>query len=58
MILEDVLKDLREVELGNRLMHRPLAGQAADTIEMLVEKNRVLEDRLVELTRSGREERL
>lgn len=46
MILEDVLRDLREVESGNRLMHRPLAGQAADAIEILLEKCKVLEEKL------------
>ena len=56
MILEDVLRDLREVESGKQLMHRPLAEQAADTIEMLVEKNRVLEEKLAQETeRSNRE---
>lgn len=55
MILEEVLKDLREVESGNRLMHRPLAGQAADTIELLVERSRILEEKLAaEKARSGR----
>ena len=46
MILGDILRDLREVETGKRLMHRPLAGQAADTIELLVEKSRALEEQV------------
>lgn len=46
MILEEVLQELREVESGYLLLHRPLAGKAADVIEMLVEKNRYLEEKL------------
>ena len=45
MILEEVLRELRDVESGYLLMHRPLAGKAADAIEMLVEKNRYMEEK-------------
>ena len=48
MILEEVLQELRDVEAGYRLMHRPLAGKAADTIELLVDKNKYLEEKLKE----------
>ena len=48
MILEEILRELRDVESGYMLMHRPLAGKAADTIEMLVDKTRYLEEKLRE----------
>lgn len=46
MLLDDVLEDLRHVENGGRLMDKPLAGRAADTMEMLLEINRGLEEQL------------
>ena len=46
MLLDDVLEDLRHVENGGRLMDKPLAGRAVDTIEMLVEINRGQEEQL------------
>ena len=48
MILEEVLQELRDVEAGYRLMHRPLAGKAADIIEMMVDKTNYLEEKLKE----------
>ena len=45
MILEEILRELRDVESGYMLMHRPLAGKAADTIELLVDKTRYLEEK-------------
>lgn len=46
MLLDDVLEDLRHVENGGRLMDMPLAGRAADTIEMLLEINQAHEEKL------------
>lgn len=57
MLLDDVLEDLRHVENGGRLMDKPLAGRAADTIEMLMEINRGQEEQLAyfkELQAEGR----
>ena len=48
MILEEVLRELRDVESGYMLMHRPLAGKAADIIELLVDKTNYLEEKLKE----------
>lgn len=49
MILEDILNELREVEAGHRLLHRPLAKQAADALELMVDRVRYLEERPVTL---------
>lgn len=46
MLLDDVLEDLRHVENGGRLMDKPLAGQSAEAIEMLLEINRAYEEKL------------
>ena len=46
MILEDILRDLRHVENGGCLMSKPLAKQAADTIEILLDRVRYLEEKL------------
>ena len=46
MILEEILKELREVEAGEQLMHRPLAGKAADAIELLLDRVRQREEEL------------
>ena len=57
MLLDDVLEDLRHVENGGRLMDKPLAGRAADTMEMLLEINRCQEEQLAyfkELQAEGR----
>lgn len=57
MIVDEVLEDLRHVENGGRLMDKPLAGRAADTLEMLLEINRGLEEQLAyfkELQKEGR----
>lgn len=45
MILDYVLHELRQVEKGYRLLHKPLAKEAADTIEMLADKTRYLEEK-------------
>ena len=44
MILEDILRGLREVEQGERLLHRPLAKAAADALELLVEETNILKE--------------
>lgn len=57
MLLDEVLEDLRHVENGGRLMDKPLAGRAADTMEMLLEINRCQEEQLAyfkELQAEGR----
>lgn len=57
MLLDDVLEDLRHVENGGKLMDKPLAGRAADALEMLLEINRANEERLAyykELEAEGR----
>ena len=46
MLLDDVLEDLRHVENGGRLMDKPLAGRAADAMEMLLEINQAHEEKL------------
>lgn len=46
MILEEILNELREVEAGNRLLHRPLAKQAADALELMVDRVRYLEEQV------------
>ena len=46
MMLEDILYELREVEAGHRLLHRPLAKQAADALELMVDRVRYLEETL------------
>ena len=57
MIVDEVLEDLRHVENGGRLMDKPLAGRAADTIEALVDILRAREEQLAyfkELQKEGR----
>ena len=57
MLVDDVLEDLRHVENGGRLMDKPLAGRAADTIEALVDLLRAREEQLrqfKELEAAGR----
>lgn len=46
MMLEEILNELREVEAGHRLLHRPLAKQAADALELMVDRVRYLEETL------------
>jgi len=46
MIVEEVLRELRDVETGYMLMQRPLAGKAADLIEILLGKSQILEEKL------------
>lgn len=48
MMLEDILYELREVEAGHRLLHRPLAKQAADALELMVDRVRYLEEKVKE----------
>ena len=48
MILEEVLKELRKAQTGLFLITAETAKDAADTIEMLVDKNRYLEEKLKE----------
>lgn len=48
MMLEDILYELREVEAGRRLLHRPLAKQAADALELMVDRVRYLEEKVKE----------
>lgn len=58
MLVDDVLEDLRHVENGGRLMDKPLAGRAADTIEALVDLIRAREDQLAYFQRLQTEGRL
>ena len=48
MMLEDILYELREVEAGRRLLHRPLAKQAADALELMVDRVRYLEEKVAQ----------
>ena len=48
MMMEDILYELREVEAGHRLLHRPLAKQAADALELMVDRVRYLEEKVKE----------
>lgn len=46
MMLEEILRELRDVESGYMLMHRPLAGKAADALELMMDRVRYLEEQL------------
>ena len=46
MMMEDILYELREVEAGHRLLHRPLAKQAADALELMVDRVRYLDEKV------------
>ena len=46
MMLEEILEKLREVEGGHRLLHRPLAKEAADALELMVDRVRYLEEKV------------
>ena len=44
MILEDVLRKLREAEHGKRAMDRETAKDAADAIELLLSQARIMRE--------------
>lgn len=46
MILEDILFDLRGVEKAKKKVTQSLAGQAAEAIEILLDRVRYLEEKL------------
>ena len=46
MMLEDILYVLSEVDAGHRLLHSPLAKQAADALELMVDRVRYLEEKV------------
>lgn len=46
MILEDIMRDLRAVEKDDKRVVKSLAGQAAEAIEILLDRVRYLEEKL------------
>lgn len=48
MMMDDILYELREVEAGHRLLHRPLAKEAADALELMVDRVRYLEEKVAQ----------